>query len=108
MADGSCVGSSGSTSVLVTTVGSDKPGSSQGFVPLTGKSLSEALIFASTNQQYDNRLFIVHENCKLNTCRTCCVHKLLFLFWHSEQFWYTTCSEDVASFYFSVLTVLAK
>ena len=28
----------------------------------TGKSLSEALIFASTNQQYDDRLFIVHEN----------------------------------------------
>ena len=26
----------------------------------TGKSLSEALIFASTNPQYDNRLFIVH------------------------------------------------
>ena len=25
---------------------------------VTGKSLSEALIFASTNQQYDNRLFI--------------------------------------------------
>ena len=32
---------------------------------VTGKSLSEALIFASTNPQYDNRLFIVHENCKL-------------------------------------------
>jgi hypothetical protein len=31
----------------------------------TGKSLSEALIFASTNPQYDNRLFIVHKNCKL-------------------------------------------
>ena len=31
----------------------------------TGKSLSEALIFASTNPQYDNRLFIVNENCKL-------------------------------------------
>jgi hypothetical protein len=31
----------------------------------TGKSLSEALIFASTNPQYDDRLFIVHENCKL-------------------------------------------
>ena len=31
----------------------------------TGKSLSEALIFASTNPQYDYRLFIVHENCKL-------------------------------------------
>ena len=26
--------------------------------PITGKSLSEALIFASTNQQYDDRLFI--------------------------------------------------
>ena len=37
----------------------------------TGKSLSEALIFASTNPQYDDRLFIelqvkyVHENSKL-------------------------------------------
>ena len=33
----------------------------------TGKSLSEALIFASTNPQYDNRLFIelqVQENSK--------------------------------------------
>ena len=28
----------------------------------TDKSLSEALIFASTNPQYDDRLFIVHEN----------------------------------------------
>ena len=26
--------------------------------PTTGKSMSEALIFASTNPQYDNRLFI--------------------------------------------------
>ena len=33
----------------------------------TGKSLSEALIFASTNSQYDDRLFIFHENCKLRT-----------------------------------------
>ena len=36
----------------------------------TGKSLSEALIFASTNTKYDNRLFIeitssIHENSKL-------------------------------------------
>ena len=31
----------------------------------TGKSLSEALISASTNPQHDDRLFIVHENCKL-------------------------------------------
>ena len=27
-------------------------------IAITGKSLSEALIFASTNPQYDNRLFI--------------------------------------------------
>ena len=31
----------------------------------TGKFLSEALIFASTNPQYDYRLLIVHEKCKL-------------------------------------------
>ena len=31
---------------------------SKGFGVVTGKSLSEALIFASTNPQYDNRLFI--------------------------------------------------
>ena len=36
-----------------------KPGTS------TGKSLSEALIIASSNPQYDDRLFSVHENCKL-------------------------------------------
>ena len=29
------------------------------------KSLSEVVIFALTNPQYDDRLFIVHENCKL-------------------------------------------
>ena len=28
------------------------------YIPGTGKSLSEALIFALTNPQYDNRLFI--------------------------------------------------
>ena len=36
----------------------------------TGKSLSEALIFASTNPQYDDILFItssLHENSKLRT-----------------------------------------
>ena len=44
------------------------------YVYITGKSMSEALIFASNNPQYDNRLFIelkveyVHENCKLRTC----------------------------------------
>ena len=35
MADGSCVGKNGSTSVLVTAVGSSSPGTAQGFVPLT-------------------------------------------------------------------------
>ena len=34
---------------------------------ITGKSMSEALIFASTNPQYDERLFIKIENCKLRT-----------------------------------------
>ena len=63
---------------------------------VTGKYLSEALILASTNPQYDKRLFIelrAHENSKL---RTFCVHKL---FWMSKQktknkqFMYTICSE---------------
>ena len=65
----------------------------------TGKSLSEALIFASTNPQYDDRLFI-ELNYKFNTWkfqaqtwgenvvyRNC--------FWHTEQFLYTTCSPHV-------------
>ena len=35
-------------------------------MPITGKSLSETLIFASTKPQYDDRLFIeLHENSKL-------------------------------------------
>ena len=37
----------------------------QKFVLCTGKSLSEALISASTNPQYDDKFFIVHENCKI-------------------------------------------
>ena len=66
----------------------------------TDKSLSEALIFASTNPQYDDRLFIVHENCKLRipaehvVYTNCC----FVLFLHAEQFWYSTCSANVASF----------
>ena len=32
----------------------------------------------------------VHENSKLNRC---CVRKLVFLFWYSKQYMYTTCSE---------------
>ena len=52
----------------------------------TGKSLSEGLIFASTNPQYDDRLFIELQvqYIKIRTSnlgRTCCVQKL---FWMSE------------------------
>ena len=55
---------------------------------ITGKSLSEALIFASTNPQYDNRLLIELQVQYMkiassghgeNTGRTCCVHKLFFV-----------------------------
>ena len=44
----------------------------------TGKSLSEALILASVNPQYDKRLLIeFQEKYKLTTC---CVQKSVFLF----------------------------
>ena len=65
----------------------------QMFECFTGKSMSEALGFQSTNPQYDNRLSIelqvwmkipkhvVYRNC----------------FGHSDQFLYTTCSPHVLS-----------
>ena len=51
----------------------------------TGKSLSEALIFASTNPQYDNRLFIelqvqYMKIPSLTLGKTCCVQKLFLTF----------------------------
>ena len=51
----------------------------------TGKSLSEALIFASTNPQYDDRLSIeLQVQCmkiqSSNLERTCCVQKLFLIF----------------------------
>ena len=49
----------------------------------TGKSLSEALIFASTHPQYDDRLFIEFQYMKIpgsNLGRTCCVQKLFLIF----------------------------
>ena len=54
-------------------------------VILTGKSLSEALIFESTNPQYDDRLFIelqvqYMKSPSSNLGRTCCVHKLFLTF----------------------------
>ena len=39
----------------------------------TGKSFSEALVLASTNPQYDKRLFV--ENCKLRTKTDHAVYK---------------------------------
>ena len=50
-----------------------------------GKSLSEALIFASTNLQYDNRLFIELQVQYMkipssNLGRTCCVQNLFLTF----------------------------
>ena len=67
----------------------------------TGKSLSEALIFASTNLQYDNRLFIELpvKYMKLqahNALRTCCVHKLVFVLTFRTIYvhnMFSTCSE---------------
>ena len=47
--------------------------------------MSEALIFVSTNPQYDNRLFIELQVQYMKKQRICCVH--------SEQFNYTTCTE---------------
>ena len=61
----------------------------------TGKSFSEALILASTNPQYDKRLFIELQVLYMkipiseygeNMGRTSCVH--FFLFGHSKQFMY--------------------
>ena len=51
----------------------------------TGKSFSEALIFASTNLQYDDRLFIELQVQYMkipssNLGRTCCVQKLFLTF----------------------------
>ena len=71
--------------------------------------MSEALIFASTNPQYDNRLLIElpvqymkipsseHGENMRRTWGEHVVYKncYLFLFWHSEQLMCTTCSTHV-------------
>ena len=66
----------------------------------TGKSMSEALIFASINPQYDNRLFIELQvqymkipSSNLVVYKNC--------FWHSEQFSYITCSPNVFSMFWA-------
>ena len=59
---------------------------------ITGKSLSESLILASTNPQYDDRLNYKFSTWKLQGQNMMCT-QIVFLFWHSEPFVYTTCSE---------------
>ena len=62
---------------------------------VTGKSFSEALILASTNLQYDKRLFIeLRVQYMKIASSTCCVHKL-FCMSRKNQFLYTTCSPHV-------------
>ena len=66
----------------------------------TGKSFPEALIFASVNPQYDNRLFIeLRVQYEKNTSLEHVVYKNCIVFWHSKQFLYTTCSELVLFLY---------
>ena len=61
----------------------------------TGKYLSEVLILASTNQQYDDRLFTELPVQFMKT--TSWVSKQ-----RQKQFVYTTCSPDVLSLLFTV------
>ena len=72
----------------------------------TGKYLSEALILASTNPQYDDRLFTELPVQYMKTTSSedqenmLCT-KIVFCFWHLEQFMYTTWSELVVFMYWS-------
>ena len=67
---------------------------------ITGKCFSEALILASTNPQYDKSLFIdLLFSYMKTTSSEQVVYITCFLFWHSKQFMYTTCSELVVFMY---------
>ena len=63
--------------------------------------MSEALIFASTNPQYDDdcSLFIKIVSSEYLQKMLCTQIVAFVLLWHSKQFWYTKCSADVASFW---------
>ena len=70
----------------------------------TGKSLSEALIFASTNPQYDDRLFIdLKLLTQINTNSEHVVYKKCFECQNKnkKQSLYTTCSQLVFFLYWS-------
>ena len=76
----------------------------------TGTSMSEALIFALINPQYDERLFMKIENCKLRTSVehdvyiNCC---FLFCFDIQNNFcMYTTYYPYVASFWKRYLYII--
>ena len=69
---------------------------------LTGKSMSEALIFASTNPKYDNRMFIElpAQYMKIpnsehgeNMGRTCCAHKLFRMPKQKQKTMFSSCSK---------------
>ena len=59
----------------------------------TGKSLSEAPIFASTNPKYEDRSFIELsvQYMKIASSKHF-VYTNCFLFWHSEQFMFWACN----------------
>ena len=61
----------------------------------TGKSLSEALIFASTNPQYDDRLFIESQvqNMKIQSSNMLCTEIVSDI--QNNFCMYTTCSPHV-------------
>ena len=67
------------------------------FVLFTGKSFSDALILASINAQYDERLFIeFQEKYKLTTCCVCTNIVLnVKTKTKQKQFLYTTCCQLV-------------
>ena len=64
--------------------------------------MSESLILASTNPQHDKILFIeLPVQYKKTTSSEDVVYTNCILFWHSEQFVYTTCSEHVVFLYWT-------
>ena len=64
---------------------------------ITGKSLSEALIYITT----DCSLNYEFSTWKFQAHNMLCTQIVFVLFWHSEQIMYKTCSEHVLSLQFS-------
>ena len=64
--------------------------------------MSEALTLGWTNPQYDKRLFIaLPVQYMKSTNLEHVVYPNCFLFWYSEKFMYTTCSELVVFMYWT-------